>query len=82
MAAGKSVTDILAGAKDALNKANAFTDSAAKESGHPAQPHVDSAPPKHEYSSAPYTLAKEANDTGKGVKARMDMEAKARKALQ
>ena len=91
MAAGRSVEDILAGAKATLNKANALSDAAAKagESAAPKptesaapKPTVSAAPPKHEYSNAPYSVAKEAYDTGKGIKSAMEMRAKAQKALQ
>lgn len=83
MAAGRTVEDILSGAKETLSKANALSDSvnaeADKSVPRPA-PHL-LAPPKHEFSHAPYSLAREASDTGKGLKSRMEMEAKARKAL-
>ena len=83
MAAGRSVEDILAGAKATLNKANALSDTAAKERESAApKPTVSTAPPKHEYSNAPYSVAKEAHDTGKGIKSAMEMRAKAQKALQ
>jgi hypothetical protein len=80
MAAGKSVSDILAGAKETLGHANALSESTSKEVSKAApQP---TTPPKHEYSSAPYTMAKEANDLGKGLKATMEMRHKAQKAIE
>ena len=85
MAAGQSVESILAGAKDTLNKASAMSDSAAKEADKIAPkpaPNMHSEPPKHEYSNAPYSVAQEAYDTGKGIKSAMEMRAKAQKALQ
>jgi hypothetical protein len=83
MAAGKSVADILAGAKNTLNSATAFSNSAAKDTDKVApKPNVTSAPPKHEYSNAPYSVAKEANDTSKALKATLEMKAKGQKALQ
>lgn len=85
MAAGQSVESILAGAKDTLNKASAMSDSAAKEADKIAPkpaPNMHSEPPKHEYSNAPYSMAHQAGDLGKELKATIGMRAKAQKALQ
>ena len=85
MAAGKSVADILAGAKDTLNHANALSDSTAKEVERVAPkpaPTVSTAPPKHEFSNAPYSAAREANGLGKELRARLEMNAKGKQALQ
>ena len=82
MSAGRSVADILADAKNTLNGANALSDSTAKEVSKVAPKPTASAPPKHEYSSAPYSIAKEAGDVGKELKTTMAMKDKARKALQ
>jgi len=79
MAAGNSVESILAGAKDTLNKANALSDSAAKEAAKVAPPSTSA--PKHEYSAAPYKMAHEAG-LGKELKATMEMRRKAQSALQ
>ena len=78
MAAGKSVADILAGAKDTLSHANALSDSAHKEADA-----VAPAPVKHEYSHAPYTLVKKPAPTMKDeLDAKAQMVAKAKKALE
>jgi hypothetical protein len=84
MAAGKSVEDILAGAKAELNKANTLSSSVKSE--------VPAAPPaKNEYSATPYSLAAKAkkatgNDSGPGIEkelsAKKEMMDKAKKALQ
>ena len=51
MAAGKSVSDILAGAKAELSRADALDKSVKSE--------IPAAPaPRHEYSNAPYSLVK------------------------
>jgi len=75
MAAGKSVNEMLATAKGVLKHAQDFDSTI---------------PGKHEYSQAPYSLVKspeppktygisdEASDAGKGIKARIEMEKKAR----
>lgn len=76
MAAGKSVSDILAGAKSELSRADAL-DKSVKS----ALPAVEA---KHEYSNAPYSLAqsKPASGLGEELKAKGVMVAKARKALE
>lgn len=74
MAAGKSVSDILAGAKSELSRADAL-DKSVKT----ALPAVEA---KHEYSNAPYSLVKSAGDLGEELKAKGVMVAKARKALE
>jgi hypothetical protein len=75
MAAGKSVADILASAKDTLKHAEDFTKSAG---GVPS-----TVAPKHEYSDASYSMVKkpappkdysladEAHSAGEGIKARL-----------
>jgi hypothetical protein len=84
MAAGKSVEDILSGAKQALKHADEFSKSIPS-----ADPTPTPAPVlNHEYAKAPYALVKkkspsyslsdEAEDVGKGLKARAEMEKKAR----
>lgn len=84
MAAGKSIADILAGAKETLAHADDLSKGTSAEVAKvgPKPAPLPSVAPKHEFSNASYSLAKEANDAGKGVKARMDMETKARQALQ
>jgi len=85
MAAGRTVEDILAGAKETLSKSNALSDSVEKEKQKdvpPLAPPRVSGPPKHEYSRTPYSIAKEARSAGEGIKAGMEMRAKAQKALQ
>lgn len=79
MAAGH---DALSSAKEALSKANSFTNSVAKEADKVAPRTMHSDAPKHEFSSAPYSIVKEASDAGKGIKVRMETEAKTHKALQ
>ena len=80
MSAGKSVADILAGAKDTLKHADEFSKSVTD-----SQP--SSITPKHEYSAAPYSMVKksapkdysladEAHSAGEGIKARIEMEKK------
>ena len=65
MAAGKSISDILAGAKAELGRADALDKSVKSE--------VPAAPaPKHEYSNAPYALVKKPspikNEIGQALK--------------
>jgi hypothetical protein len=55
MAAGKSITDILAGAKDTLSHAENLTSGVSKEADKSA-PKPAAPAPKHEYSNAPYSL--------------------------
>lgn len=80
MAAGKSISDILAGAKNTLKSAQDFTKSAG---GVPS-----SVAPQHEFSKAPYSMVKkpsvasEADSAGQGIKNRISMEQKAQKAIQ
>jgi hypothetical protein len=89
MAAGKSIEDILSGAKAAVSHAeDKFPTSQAPAAAAPIA--------KHEYSDAPYSLVKpkaatgssvkakpgagileEAKSAGEGIKARMEMERKA-----
>jgi hypothetical protein len=78
MAAGKSVEDILAGAKETLGKAESF-DKSVKG---PA-PEASAAPAsaKHEYSNAPYAMAKSPTLKDE-LKAKGQMMDKAKKALQ
>lgn len=82
MAAGKSVADILAGAKAAVSHAeDKFPTTGASAVVTPVAPAA-----KNEYSHAPYSLVKkpgegiveEAKSAGEGIKARMEMERKAR----
>ena len=76
------VSGILAGAKKTLQHAQDFTKSIEHEAGTaPAKP-MAGPPAKHEFSNAPYSIAKEAGDVGKELKNRMESEAKARKSLQ
>lgn len=72
MSAGKSVADILAGAKQTLQHAQDFSKSMpAHESPAPTP-----AAPKHEFSKASYGIAQEAKSAADGIKARSDMQSK------
>jgi hypothetical protein len=86
MAAGKSVEDILSGAKDTLSKADALSTSVKGEIPSPPAPVT-----KHEYSAAPYSLVNRAkkatgNEAGPGMSkelsAKKSMLDKAKKALE
>lgn len=59
MSAGKSISDILAGAKDTLSHAENLTSGVSKEADKSA-PKPAAPAPKHEYSNAPYSLASKA----------------------
>ena len=76
MAAGKSINDMLAGAKQTLAHANAFAGEASKAADAVAPA------PKHEFSHAPYTLVKKPTPTmADEIGARKTMVDKAEKAL-
>ena len=79
MAAGKSVEDILAGAKETLGKAESFDKSVKGPT--PEAPAAPVAPAKHEYSNAPYAMAKSPTIKDE-LKAKSQMLDKAKKALQ
>lgn len=81
---GSSVQDVLSSAKATLDHANSLTQSVAADADKVAPKptaHLPQVTPKHEYSNAPYSLVKEAGNAAKGIKARMETESKARKAL-
>ena len=80
MSAGKSVEDILSGAKETLGKAESFDKSVRESPNVPAPP---ISPIKHEYSNAPYAMAKsKAPGLGEELKAKREMVDKAKKVLQ
>lgn len=78
MAAGKSIEDILSGAKAELSKANAFSTSVKGEI-----PSPPASTTKHEYSSAPYSLVKPKSPSlGDELKEKGRMVSNAKKALE
>jgi len=81
--ATNSVEATLAGAKSALANANKFTQSVtgnATDAFAPKKPTAPKIPQTHR--EAPYSLARQARETGEGVKNRMENENAGLKTLE
>ena len=81
MAAGKSAADILAGVKSEMQHTDE-TERMTRPSPTPVPEGLRSPAAKHEYSDAPYSLAKKPPTMADEMKAKSGMVNKAKKALE